>query len=193
LTQTTFLCNRLINGIVELNRKSALIPFPRRRQPSEVRWLVIFGTTAMYAVVYHVLSTNAWSLQTLNVHTATKYLFGPPFFVDLVIVVSACFYLSHINCAFQTLVDICDEYLLRLPKQRFGPVDPECRRRLAEGANRRAMRKTNFSPPETETDRRNSEFLNDRNNAELLINFQNVFAHFLRSVGHRKIGGKVGC
>lgn len=175
---------RLINGIIELNRKSELISFPRRRQPSETRWLVIFGATAVYFIIYHVLSTNTWSLKTLDAHTVTKYLFGPPFFVDLVIIVSACFYLGHINSAFQTLIDICDEYL-QLPK-RFGSVVPECRWRLAGGPNRRVMRKINFSSPETKANWCNAELLNDRNNTKLLINFQNLLEHFFIQEGEQE-------
>lgn len=72
---------------------------------SQTNWNVILISMFLYLLGYEVYDMYTWPPQTFDVTTILMYLFNMPFITDYVVIVTVCFYLSHIGCRFQTLND----------------------------------------------------------------------------------------
>jgi len=99
---------RLINGIIQFDRKLALLSpafLVQQHSISKKKWNIILTSLLLYFIFYEVYDIYLWPPNTFDLKTFLILFFGMPYVLDYVVIITVCFYLSNIGCRFQTLND----------------------------------------------------------------------------------------
>lgn len=99
-------CLRLINGIIKFDQKlDVLSPAFTAHQfsPGPKCWNIIIISSFAYYVMFDIYLLYLWPPITVDVTTVLIYLFSVPYIIDFSVIITVCFYLSHIVCRFRTM------------------------------------------------------------------------------------------
>lgn len=98
----------MINGIVELDQKTALLSTylsVQQRSLSKRFFYTVYISLLVYFIVFEFYNQYIWPLKIVNFNTIIRYLFSAPFIIDFAVLISSCFFLLNLNNRFQTLID----------------------------------------------------------------------------------------
>ncbi|XP_025207309.1 uncharacterized protein LOC112603100 [Melanaphis sacchari] len=109
--QSTIQLIKFINGVIEFDRK--ITPLLTnlsitQRSWTKKKWNLIFITLFAYFVVFKTVQIYIFpkNVQYIASFIVVQILFSPPFLIDFVVTISACFFLQNLYVRFQTLNDI---------------------------------------------------------------------------------------
>lgn len=98
---------RLINGIIEYDEKQKIqLPaalLVHQRLLSKQFWVQILTSLFIYFLGFEVYRMYAWPPHSIT--TVVILIFGVPYILDFIVVISTCFYLINLECRFQILND----------------------------------------------------------------------------------------
>lgn len=102
---------RLINGLSEFDQKLILLPpslsINYRLSNKKYYWNIIIILTFIYILIFNVyVKYFLWTPKSITATYFIISMFGLPFIVDFVIVITSCFYLNTLYNRFKLLNDL---------------------------------------------------------------------------------------
>lgn len=102
---------RLINGLSEFDQKLILLPpslsINYRLSNKKYYWNIIIILTFIYILIFNVyVKYFLWTPKSITAAYFIIRMFGMPFIVDFVIVITSCFYLNTLYNRFKLLNDL---------------------------------------------------------------------------------------